>query len=301
VVLGSTTPIPAGRLTSTLEVGLTVGAQELSRQELHATPHALSVDGAVRLSAAPSTCGPTTAGALRWAASELSVCTGATWAILFSTRDGLTQATAARSCRAIKDQFPTAGSAAYWIDPDGDPTSNAYHLWCDMATDDGGWTLVASIQNGGPAGQPGGTGEYNVALLDDSLTPVGSAKVPDATINLIGSEFRHTIHSPSTYKRFYRLNHPFANATGQVTTGDQCRASVAAAWVDVTTGPSTHSYGLASTAPGDGCGSCVDRCGGGTASGSWWSWYNYFASSSNNGSYIQLGGVGYTNGWMYVR
>lgn len=299
LVLGTQTPLDSAALLDATDIGLTIGTSDW-KMPLHAAPVALATHGTLRLDeTTQGTCDTVTEGNLQWTGDDLVFCDGARWVHLYSRHDGSSAAYATTSCKALHEAFPSLPSGGYWIDPDGGDTSDAYHLWCDMDNDGGGWTLVMSIKNGGPAGQPGGTGAYNVDLLDDGATPSGSAKIADADINLLGNEYRHTIHSLSTYERFYLLSHPFANAAGQVTTGDQCRTSVAASWVSVTGGASTHSIGLASTPPNDGCGTCADRCGGPASSGSWWSWSNYFPTSSNNGSYIQ--GQGYTGGWMFVR
>jgi hypothetical protein len=43
------------------------------------------------------------------------------------------------SCLDILDAGHSTGDGAYWIDPDG---SGAWEAYCDMTSDDGGWTLV---------------------------------------------------------------------------------------------------------------------------------------------------------------
>ena len=46
------------------------------------------------------------------------------------------------SCKALLQYIPTAASGAYLIDPDGDGGQDSFKVYCDMDTDDGGWTLV---------------------------------------------------------------------------------------------------------------------------------------------------------------
>ena len=49
----------------------------------------------------------------------------------------------ADSCLEILDSYSsTAADGVYWIQPG---SSDAFETWCDMSTDGGGWTLVASV------------------------------------------------------------------------------------------------------------------------------------------------------------
>jgi len=209
------------------------------------------------------------------------------------TRDGASQATATPSCAQLHSDLPALGSGAYWVDPDGGAGNNALPLWCDMANDDGGWTLVAAIQNG--VAPPSGTGATNAALLGSSETPVGAAKLADADIALLGHEFRHTISAHSAYNRWYLLSHPLAlSGTGNVRSGDQCKAAYASAYQPIAFTPASLIIGLGSAS--DGCGTCSDACGGGGSTGSWWAWTN---NAPSTGSYSQA--TAYTNAWIYVR
>jgi hypothetical protein len=67
-------------------------------------------------------------------------------------RYGSSAETAAPSCRHILDVRGSAGDGTYWLDPiGGDP----FLAYCDMTTDDGGWTLYAIGSNlSGVADQP---------------------------------------------------------------------------------------------------------------------------------------------------
>ena len=57
---------------------------------------------------------------------------------------GDAEACAATDCAELLSQRPTATDDTYWIDPDG---AGAFEVLCDMSTDGGGWTLVASFNN----------------------------------------------------------------------------------------------------------------------------------------------------------
>lgn len=57
-------------------------------------------------------------------------------------RDGANQGNAARSCTALHTDFPALPSGAYWVDPEGGATANAFAVTCDMTLDGGGWTML---------------------------------------------------------------------------------------------------------------------------------------------------------------
>jgi hypothetical protein len=49
------------------------------------------------------------------------------------------------TCAAIHTAQPLAGSAVYLIDPDGTGPQRPFNAYCDMVTDEGGWTLLISL------------------------------------------------------------------------------------------------------------------------------------------------------------
>ncbi len=71
--------LPAAALLDTLEVQVTVGGDVLTRQELHASPLAMSVNGAVRLSTTAGTCDSNNIGGMQLSGTQFQFCDGTTW------------------------------------------------------------------------------------------------------------------------------------------------------------------------------------------------------------------------------
>jgi hypothetical protein len=78
VTLGTNTALSPALLAEDLDVVVRIGTTALSRQPLTAVPHALAVDGLVRVSAAPTSCGGN-AGMLRMVSGNREYCDGTDW------------------------------------------------------------------------------------------------------------------------------------------------------------------------------------------------------------------------------
>jgi hypothetical protein len=120
---------------------------------------------------------------------------------------GRTADNPAISCREVQDGWSEATNGVYWIDPldEGAPVE----VWCDMSTDDGGWTVVMYAPWApSPPGAFGSTDLYNPDALSDSSA--GFGRLSDAQINAIlaygggaDDRFRLVANGLSPVKRFY--------------------------------------------------------------------------------------------------
>jgi len=117
--------------------------------------------------------------------------------------DGSSSANAGFTCNTIHLNYPSLGDGLYYIDPDGADGDVPFEAYCDMTTDEGGWTLVARIK----------TPELHEdsAKVGTLTSPTQSAtgKLADVTINLISTNlYRFTCGPATSY--FDASARPFA-------------------------------------------------------------------------------------------
>jgi hypothetical protein len=111
---------------------------------------------------------------------------------------------AGTSCLAILGTNPSAADGVYSIDADGDGPLASYDVYCDMTTDDGGWTLVHKNDQSSSDDRTD-DGHNDAALADPALDAV--AILPREVINSLGDTFR--IQGADGKKSFYWTGFPY--------------------------------------------------------------------------------------------
>jgi hypothetical protein len=99
--------------------------------------------------------------------------------------DGISQASAGRTCLQIHQDYPSAADGTYWLDPNGGSTGDAYQARCDMNDDGGGWTLIARFSNADAKNWMSDQGEW----WYDQSSAVGNTLVTNVNADMISPAF----------------------------------------------------------------------------------------------------------------
>ncbi|MBI5515579.1 MAG: hypothetical protein HY909_17495 [Deltaproteobacteria bacterium] len=83
------------------------------------------------------------------------------------------------SCAAIHRRLPALPSGEYTIDPDGAEGAAPFAVFCEMAIDGGGWTLLGTAHNFPPAGAPARRWDTEAALAGPGTFGALSARTTD--------------------------------------------------------------------------------------------------------------------------
>jgi hypothetical protein len=191
-VLGDGSPLGGVIGEASRYLGIAVDGVALApRQVLVGVPYAIRAREAERvLFDATTPCDAAHVGLFRWTGDALTLCVAPGSERVVSSDlpvDGSSPANAGASCLDLLEQTPALQDvdALYWIDPNGGTTADAYQVWCDMSTDNGGWTLVMNV-----APTDGNSAGFNNQSFWTTDAPFGST----------ANRFSHDFKSPAAYE-----------------------------------------------------------------------------------------------------
>lgn len=102
--------------------------------------------GVIQIGFTTENCTLTRVGSLRYNSPQQSLefCNGNEWVEIISNGRGYTKMNPGLHCLDILKTGHSRGDGLYWIDPDGGSPVNSFPAHCDMSTERGGWTLLAT-------------------------------------------------------------------------------------------------------------------------------------------------------------
>ncbi|KAL9982661.1 hypothetical protein ACROYT_G004732 [Oculina patagonica] len=102
--------------------------------------------GAIKFTDTAEKCAHRIAGTVRYSTSQkaLQLCDGRVWLPMLTAGKGHVASNPGRHCRDVLNSGQSRGSGLYWIDPNGGSADDSFQAFCDMKTERGGWTLVAT-------------------------------------------------------------------------------------------------------------------------------------------------------------
>ncbi len=112
-------------------------------------------------------------GRLRYNAGYMEYCDGVDFRRLARATDGSSPESAAQTCATLKRDHPGAPTGNYYLNPTNGLNAAARLYRCDMTTDGGGWTVIAS-QEAGLFGQDP-RNVYDAAIPGPGVTAIRRA------------------------------------------------------------------------------------------------------------------------------
>lgn len=87
---------------------------------------------------------------------------------------------AALSCEVLAQEHPELASDAYWLNPVGGSTDNAFLAYCDLDADDGPWTLILKVDGHETTFKYDEAIWYNSVLLNEDEVAPGPGQMKNA-------------------------------------------------------------------------------------------------------------------------